>query len=96
MEEISGSSVQKNAGTPGGGAMSTPSATSTGVNASGDTVRPDASVESSQSVSEEDEADDSPSSELGGRAAHELRWLGEILVVRQGGLVERKGSLIWI
>ena len=28
--------------------------------------------------------DDSPSPKLGGRAAHELRWLGETPVVRQG------------
>ena len=51
--------------------------------ASGSTSSPGASVESSPSVSEEDKADDSSSAELGGRAARELRWLGEILVVRQ-------------
>ena len=79
-----GSSVQNSAGTPGGGAMSTPYATSTGVNASGGTVSPGASVEQSSSVSEGDEADDSPSPELGGSAAREPRWLGENPVVRQG------------
>ena len=63
--------------------MSTPPAASAGVNASGGTASPGASVESSPSVSEEGEADDSPSPELGGRAAHELRWLGETAVVRQ-------------
>ena len=28
--------------------------------------------------------DDSPSPKLGGRAVHELRWLGQTPVVRQG------------
>ena len=64
--------------------MSTPPVTSAGVNASGATASPGGSVESSPSASEEDEADDSPSPKLGGRAVHELRWLGETPVVRQG------------
>ena len=64
--------------------MSTPPATSAGVNASGGTANPGASVESPPSVSEEDEMDDSPSPELGGRAARRLRWLWEIPIVRQG------------
>ena len=64
--------------------MPTPPATSAGVNASGGTASPGASVESSPSVSDEDEADGSPSPELGGRTARELRWLGETPVVRQG------------
>ena len=84
MEEVPVLSVQNSAGTPGGGAMSTPSATSTGVNASGGTVSPGTSAEPSPSVFEEDEADDIPSPELGGRAARELRWLGENPAVRQG------------
>ena len=66
-----------------GFAMSTFPATPTEVNASGDTASPGASVESLPSVSEKDEADDIPSPKLGGRAAHELRWLGETPVVRQ-------------
>ena len=53
------------------------------VNTSGGTVSPGASVGQSPSVSEEDETDDSPSPELGGRAARKLRWLGENPVVRQ-------------
>ena len=84
MREISGTPVRSSAGTPGGFAMSTPPATSAGVNASGGTASPGASVELSPSVSEEDEVDDSPSPKLGGRAAHELRWLVETPVVRQG------------
>ena len=64
--------------------MSTPPVTSAGVNASGSTASPGALVESSPSVAEEDEVDDSPSLKLGGRAVHELRWLGGTLVVRQG------------
>ena len=47
------------------------------------TASPCASVKSSTSVSEEVEDDDSPSPKLGGRAAQELRWLGETPVVRQ-------------
>ena len=82
MKEIPGTSVHSSAGTPEGFAMSTPPATSAGVNASGGTVSPGASVESSPSVSEEDEVDDSPSPELGGRAARELRWLVETPVFR--------------
>ena len=84
MRDIPDSPGHSNAGTPRGFAVSTSPATSVGVNASGSTASPGASVESSPFVSEEDEADDSPSPELGGRAAHDLRWLGEILVVRQG------------
>ena len=52
--------------------MFTPPATLAEVNASGGTASPGASVESSPSVSDEDKVDDSPSPELGGRAAHEL------------------------
>ena len=55
--------------------MSTPPATSYGVEAIGGTASPGASIESSPSVSKEDEADDSPSPELGGSAASELKWL---------------------
>ena len=84
MREIPGTPVHSSAGTPEGFAMSTPPATSAGVNASGGTASPGASVESSPSVSEEDEADDSPSPKLGRRAAHKLRWLGETPVVQQG------------
>ena len=83
-KEIPGSSVHRNAGTPRGFAMSTPAATSAGVNASGGIASPGASIESSASVSEEVEAHDSPSPEVGGRVAHELRWLGETPVVREG------------
>ena len=84
MKEIPGTSVHSSAGNPGDFAMSTPPATSTGVYASGGTANRGASVESSPSVSEEEEVDDSPSSKLGGRAAHELRWLRKTPVVRQG------------
>ena len=84
MREIPGTPVHSSVGTPGSFPMSTPPATSAGVNASGSTVSPGASVESSLSVSEEDEVDDSPSPKLGGTTAHELRWLGETTVVRQG------------
>ena len=82
MKEIPGTSVHSSAGTPEGFVMSTPPATSAGLNGSGGTVTPGASVESSPSVSEEDEVDDSPSPELGGRAARELRWLAETPVSR--------------
>ena len=64
--------------------MSTPPVTSTGVNASGGTASPGASVESSPSVFKEDETDGSPLPKLVGKAAHELRWLGETPVVQQG------------
>ena len=67
--------VHNSVGTPGGVAMSTPLATSAGVNVSAGTASFGASVESSPSASEEDETDDNPSSELRGRAARELRWL---------------------
>ena len=46
MKEIPSSPVHSSAGTPGGSAMSTPPATSAGVNASGGTTRSGASVES--------------------------------------------------
>ena len=82
--EIPGTPVRSSAGTPRGSAMSTPPVTSAGVRASGGTASPGASVELSPSVSEEDGADNSPSSKLGGRAAHELRWLGKSPVVRHG------------
>ena len=84
MREIPGTPVHSSAGTTGGFAMPTSPATSAGVNASRGTASPGALVELSPSVSEEDEVDDSPSPKLGGRAAHELRWLGEAPVVRQG------------
>ena len=64
--------------------MSTLLVTSAGVNASGGTASSGALIESSPSVAEEDESGDSSSPKLGGGAAHELRWLGEIHVVRQG------------
>ena len=84
MREIPGTPVHSSEGTPGGFAKSTRPTTSAGVNASGSTASPGASVESSPSISEEDKADDSPSSKLGGRASHKLKWLGETHVVRQG------------
>ena len=84
MREIPGTPVHSSADTPGDFAMSTPSVTSAGVNASGGTANPGALVESSPSVSEEDEVDDSPSPKLRGKVAHELKWLGETSVVRQG------------
>ena len=84
MSEIPGAPVHSSAGTPRGFTMSTPPVTSVGVNAPGGTASPGALVESSPSVSEGDEVDNSPSPKLGGRAAHELRWLGETPVVRQG------------
>ena len=82
MRDILGTPVHSSPGNPAGFAMSTPPVTLAGVNASGSTASPDALVESSPSVSEEDEVDDSPSVKLGGRAVHELRWLGETPVVR--------------
>ena len=84
MREIPGTPVHSSAGTPGGFAMSRPPATSAGVNAFGGTASPGALVESSPSACEEDEADNSPTPKLGGRATHELRWLGETAVVWQG------------
>ena len=84
MRKIPGTPVHSSAGTTGGFAMSTSSAASAGVNASRGTASPGALAESSPSVSEEDEMNDSPSPKLGGRAAHELRWLGKTSVVRQG------------
>ena len=83
MEEILGSPVHSSAGTSWNFAMSTPPATSFGVNASGGTASPGVSVES-PSVSEEDEADDYPSPKFGGSTARELRRFGETSVVRQG------------
>ena len=64
--------------------MSTLPATSAAVNVSGGTASPGASVESSPSVSDEDEADDRPPPKLGGKTARELTWLGETPIVRQG------------
>ena len=84
MREIPGTPVHSSVGTPGGFAMSTPPATSAEVDASGGTASLGASVGSSPSVSEEVEADDGLSPKLGGRAAHELRWLRETPVVWQG------------
>ena len=77
MREIPGKPVHSSAGIPVGFAMSTPPVISAGVCASRGTASLGASVESSLSVSEEDEVDDSPSPKLGGRAAHELRGLGQ-------------------
>ena len=65
MEEVSGSPVQSSAGTPGGYAMSTPPATLARINAFRGTASPVASIKSSPSVSKENEADNSPSLELG-------------------------------
>ena len=73
MREIPGTPVHSSAGTPRGFATSTPPVTSAEVSASGGTASPGALVQSSPSISEEDEADDSPSPKLGGRAAHELK-----------------------
>ena len=73
--------------------MSTRPATSAGVNASGGTASPGASVKLPTSISEEDEADDSPLPELGGRISGELRWFGEIPVVRQGRTREEQRQL---
>ena len=94
MREIPGTPVHSSASTPRGFAMSTPPAISAGVNASGGTASPGASVELAPSVPEEDEADDDPSPKLGGRAAHELRCLGKPPSSSRGGLVESEGSLI--
>ena len=75
MKEILGSPVHSSsAGTPGSFAMSTPPATSTGVNAPEGTASPGASIETSPFVSEESAMHDNPSPELGGMAAHELRY----------------------
>ena len=93
IKEIPGSSVHSSAGTPGDFAMSTPPATSAGVNASGVTASPGASVESPSSVLEEDEADERPSPELGRRASRKLRWLGETTVF--GMLGSRCWTVIW-
>ena len=84
MRKAPGTPVHSSTGTPRGFAMSTPPVTSGRVNASGSTASPGALVESSLSVSEEDEVDDSLSSKLGGRAAHELRWLEKTPIVWQG------------
>ena len=65
------------------------------VHASEGPARPGVSVELSPSVSEKDEVDDSPSSKLGGRAAHELSWLGETPSSGRGRLAESEGSLVW-
>ena len=75
-KEIPGSPVCRSSSTPGGFAMSTLPATLAGVKASGGTASPGASVESSPSVLEEDEANGCHLSELGGGATRELRWLG--------------------
>ena len=61
------------AGIPWGFTMSTPLTTPAGVNASGGTVSPVVTVESSPTVSGGDEADYSPAPELRGRAAREQR-----------------------
>ena len=45
-------------------------------------VSPGALVESLTSISEEDDADDSPSPKLGGKAFRELRLFGETLVIQ--------------
>ena len=66
MREIPGTPVHSSAGTSGGFAMSTPPATSAGVNASGGTASRGALVESSPSVSEEDKVADEPFNEWGG------------------------------
>ena len=60
MREMPGTLEHSSADSPGGFAISMPPATSAGVNASGGTASPGASVDLSPSVSEEDEADDSP------------------------------------
>ena len=84
MKEIPGLPVHSSAGTSGGFAMSyAPCNIGRGRSVWGH-CQPGASIESSPSVSEEDEADDSPSPELGGSPARELKWLGETPVVRQG------------
>ena len=66
-ERDSGYTRAQQRGYSGGFAMSTPPATSAGVNASGGIASSGASVELSPSVSEEYEVDDSPSPKLGGR-----------------------------
>ena len=73
MREIPGKPVHSSAGIPGGVATSTPPVTLAGICAPEGTASHSASVESPPSVSEENEADDSPLPKLGGRAAHELR-----------------------
>ena len=62
--EISGTLMHSSASTPGSFALPTPPVKSAGVNASEDTAIPGASVESSPSVSEKDEADGSLSPKL--------------------------------
>lgn len=69
MENFRSVSVQDSAGASGGGDMSTPTAVSIGDNAS---------------IHEEDDANDSPLPELGGRADGRLRWLAETRIVMQG------------
>ena len=96
MRDIPGIPVHSSAGTTGGFVMSTSPATSAGVNASRGTASPGALAEWPSFVSEEDEVDDGPSPKLGGRAAHELRWLGETPSSGRDGLVESKSNLIWI
>lgn len=77
MEEVLSVSVQDSAGASGGGCyVYMPSVVSTGSNASGGSGSLDASVQSSQGVSAEDDVDDRPLPELGGRASREQRWLG--------------------
>lgn len=51
---------------------------------SGGTASPDGSVQSSQGVSKQADADDSPSPKLGGRSDRERRWLEETCIVFQG------------
>lgn len=75
MENFRSVSVQDSAGASGGGDMSTPTAVSIGDNAS---------VQPPQGIHEEDDANDSPLPELGGRADGRLRWLAETRIVMQG------------
>ena len=93
IKEIPGTPLHSSPGTPQGFVMSIPPATSAGVNACECTASPGASVKSSLSVSEKDEADESPSPDLGRRAARELRWLGGTPVFQQGRTCEEKRRL---
>ena len=96
MKEIPGSPVHNSAGTPRSFAMSTPPASSAGVNAPGGTASPRASVEPSPSVSEQSETPNSPSPALGGKAARELRGLDKLQSPGRDALPEGKENLIWI
>ena len=92
--DLAESHVQSSADTPLRGATPTAPVTSAGVNASGGTASPDASVEG-QYVPERDEINDSPSPELVGRATYELRCIGNRSSSGKNRFVDSKGSWTW-